>query len=305
MQVLIGKQSNKSAVATEFKIMPFTSFGLKPNVETVTSKTINKYGFETDSWVSKISTSGDIAIETKLSSLEFLVENAGFNKTVEAKKKTFKAENKFDGFLTAILDDDEGQSHDIYKGLLINSLKIETAIAAYVNVNVGFIGMDFENKPAAYVNSTATEYIGQPLICRGAQITENGTENTSSIENIDITIENSLEGKGALNSIYNKAIKRNGLRSIKINFGYNEFDKTGYNKALQNLKENSTYTVKVVFEEVGATNKGNKVTFEFHKCKISNVERTNIEAAQGMTKEVIAIYDDENKTPVTITFEEK
>ncbi|WP_068449150.1 phage tail tube protein [Caviibacter abscessus] len=312
MEVLIAKQSQKDKEAENgYKKLEFTSFGLKPNVETTTSQTINTTGFQKDSWVSKIDVNGDLTLESSYGQLEFFIENGGFKKKEEPlspsqNKSEYIADNQFDKYLTCILEDNENASCDIFKGLLINTLKLETSLASYVNLNVGFVGQDSEVKNSASGKSNAiTTFEGDPLICLGAEITENENEkNTSKIESLSIDINNSLQGKGALNSVYNKTIKRTGLRNVNINFTYNEFDKEGYTNAFKSLKENSTYKVKVEFKEVKKSNeKGHKITLEFPKCKVSNIERTNITADMGMSKSIQALYDEKIKSPVIITFE--
>lgn len=306
MQLLIAKQDNRdTAKITEMKKLQFTSYSLAPNVNATKSQTINTVGFETDSWISKIDVSGDTTVEATLGQLEMLIESSGFEKQTQgstAKKLIYKASNKFDKYLTVVLDDDENESYDQFQGLLVNSLKFETSLESYVNVTPSFIGMNHVAGNTRFSGgATATEFDGKKLICLGASITENGTTDvTRDIESLDITINNSLEGKGALNSVYNKSIKRNGIRDITVNFTYNEFLKENYVGAHTALKANSTYAIKIQFKEVETNN---KIIIELPRCKVSNVERTDITGAQGMSKEVSALYDEATGSPIVITIE--
>ena len=301
MRVLIAKQTDKNTVATDdFKILDFTDFSLKPNISTTESKTINETGFKKGGWVSKIDTSGDVTVEATIGQIETILGSAGFEAGASpADKNKYKGVNKFDKYLTVVLDDNETESHDIFKSLLVNTLSFDTQLESYVNLKIGFIGMDSEVRGTKFAPATdPTAFEGNPLVCLGATITENASEVTNTIESITIDFNNSLEGKGALNSVYNKSIKRNGEREVKLSLKYNEFDKNSYIDSFTKLKANTTYSVKVVFKEI-ETNK--QVELEFPRCKVGNVERDDVTGNQTMSKEIIAEYDEANKSPVIIT----
>ena len=118
------------------------------------------------------------------------------------------------------------------------------------------------------------------------------------IESIDITIDNKLEGKQALNTVYYKAIRQSENGDVTISMTFNDFDKPTYLKDLSDIDSNASYEIIVEFEEVG--NPGKKIVMTFPNCKPTKTERTDLGGAGGLTKEVTAYYDETEKTPVKI-----
>ncbi|WP_064615757.1 phage tail tube protein [Streptobacillus moniliformis] len=310
MPVYIGKQTKKGTSQTtnsSLKRLGAKDFNITESVQSKESEQVNEVGVTQDAWVSEITVGGDVSIETSLGQLEMLIENAGFKKETTSPPatpniSTYKLDNKFDTFLTVVQDDPVSQSYDVFQDLQINTLKVDTALQSYVNTTIGFLGLKAENKTTEFSSNGTQEFDGKLLICLGTTITEKGTDKTAEIDSLSIDITNSLQSRGALNDVYHNRIHRDGLRTFKINFKYNLFDKQSYHEAKDLLKKSGDYEVKVKFKEQGTEN---HVEFVFHKCKISDVKKNDVLTNPTTEKELIAVYDTEKKTPVTITFNKK
>lgn len=302
VRFLLGKQDNKeTAQLTTVGLLAATTSNVNPNVNKVSSKAIGTGRWEKDGFVSKIEVGGDVSIETTTGQLELLLLGAGFkSRVVQTKKMEFTPDEKYNNYLTYITDNIEGDIHEYAKGCLVSNLSINAQLEAYVTTTANLIGMDHQINNAKFAG-TPTPLKGKPLICLGALIKERNTDITSQIESIDISIDNKLEGKGALNSIYNKAIRQSDRGSVTLKLQFNEFDKTSYKNAHDMLKANTAYEVSVEFAEVEDRTK--KVVITFPNCKIGNVEATDLEGAGGISKELNAYFDERTGSPLKIVFE--
>lgn len=302
VKFLIGKQENKGTPQlTTVGLLAATSSSVNPNVSKTASKAIGTGRWEKDGFVSKVEVSGDVTIETTLGQLELFLLGAGFkSKVVQTKKMEFVPDEKYNNYLTYIVNNVEGDIHEYAKDCLVSSLSLNAQLEAYVTTTANLIGMDhiIQNSKFGVV---PVNLKGKPLVCLGALIKERNTDITAQVESIDITIDNKLEGKGALNSIYNKAIRQSDRGNVTLKMQFNEFDKTSYKNAHDMLKANTSYEVVVEFAEVEDRTK--KAILTFPNCKIGNVEATDLEGAGGISKELNAYFDDGIGSPVKILFE--
>ncbi len=302
VRFLLGKQTTKgTAQTTDVSLLAATSSSVVPNVNKVSSKAIGTGRWEKDGFVSKIEVGGDVSVELTSGQLEMFLLGAGFKgKTVATKNLEFAPDEAYNNFLTYITDNIEGDIHEYAQDCLVSSLKLNAQLEAYVTCTASLIGMDHKIQNAKFAG-TPTAFKGKPLICLGSTIKEKNTDVTAEIESIDINIDNKLEGKGALNSIYNKVIRQSDRGSVGLTLQFNEFNKTSYKNAHDMLKANTSYAVTVEFAEV--EDKTKKVVLTFPNCKISNVEATDLEGAGGISKELNAYFDETINSPVKITLE--
>nr|DAX27842.1 MAG TPA: Tail tube protein [Caudoviricetes sp.] len=302
VRFLLGKQTAKGTPqTTDVSLLAATSSSVTPNVNKVSSKAIGTGRWEKDGFVSKVEVNGDVAVELSTGQMEMFLLGAGFkSKTVATKNLEFTPDDAYNNYLTLITDNVESDIHEYAQDCLISSLKINAQLEAYITGTATLIGMNHTIQNAKFAG-TPTAFKGKPLICLGSVIKEKNTDITAEIESIDITIDNKLEGKGALNSIYNKAIRQSDRGSVSLSLQFNEFNKTSYKNAHDMLKANTSYAVEVTFAEV--EDKTKKVVLTFPNCKIGNVEATDLEGAGGISKELNAYFDDGIKSPVKIVLE--
>ena len=185
------------------------------------------------------------------------------------------------------------------KDCLLSSITISATLEAFITGNLNFIGMDYTTENTKYANTTQV-LDSESLICLGATIKEAGTDMTSKVESVEMTIDNKLEGKGAMNSVYYKAIRQSDRGNITLGITFNEFDKASYLDANDKLFKNTAYEVELIYALSSDPTK--KVIFTFPKCKVSKNERTDFAGSGGLTKELEAYYDETIKSPVSILF---
>ena len=228
-----------------------------------------------------------------------MLAGAGFEGKVVGTDYVMTSGESINKYLTIGVNDLDSDMFEYSKDCQVSSLAVNVQLEAFIKGTANIIGMDHITENTKF-SGTATAVRNESLICLGSKITEKTNDITSQIESLDLTIDNKLEGKGALNSVYYKSIKQSDRGTVTLGLTFNEFNKASYMDAQDLLLANGEFKVETEFAELQDPSK--KVIFEFPKCKISKNERTDLAGAGGMSKELEAFYDETIKSPVKITF---
>lgn len=300
LEILAGIQTARGTaeISTMFKLAS-TDFGMAPSVDKTTSEALGSGRWERDGFVSKIAVEGDLPVELTREQLEILLYGAGFDGTASGTDWVLNPVSAVKNYMTIGLNDIDSGMFEYTVDSLVSSLGISTSVASYVTGTASMIGMNMTTVNSPY-SGIVDVPAGEPLICLGTKIIQSGTDITSKVESVDMTVDNKLEGKQALNSEYYKAIRQGERGSVTLALTFNEFDKPTYLKDLDDIKSNASYEVVVEFYERGTPT--NIVRLTFPNCKPTKTERTDLSGAGGLTKEVTAYYDETTKTPVKIEF---
>ena len=302
IQVLLALQTAKgTAVTTAMNKLSATDYNLAASTDSTASEALGSGRFERDGFLSKITVEGEVPVELNMEQLELLLYGAGYStgSVVNTTDWEIAPDDIVGNWMTVGANDLDNNMFEYGVDCLINTLKISTGLQAFVTATAGFIGMDHITQQVKNTG-TITPLDSESLICLGAKIREVSTDVTNEIESVDLTFDNKLEGKGALNSVYNKAIRANGRASINLALTFNEFLKASYIDAQTKQKANAAFEVELEFALVGDPTKS--VVFTFPKCKVVKNERTDLAGAGGLSKEFNAYNDEVLGTPVVITF---
>ena len=300
IEVLAALQTAKGTAKTDTMAkLSATDYGVLPSVDKKVSEALGSGRWVRDGFVSKISVAGDVPVELTMDQLEILLAGAGFEGKVTGTDYVMTSGVSIDKYLTIGVNDLDSDMFEYSKDCQISSLALNVQLEAFIKGTANIIGMDHITENTKF-SGTATAVRDESLICLGSKITEKTNDITSQIESLDLTIDNKLEGKGALNSVYYKSIKQSDRGSVTLGLTFNEFNKASYMDAQDLLLANGEFKVETEFAELQDPTK--KVVFEFPKCKISKNERTDLAGAGGMSKELEAFYDETIKSPVKITF---
>lgn len=300
LSYLVGIQTRDGEAQTEvMTLLSATSYGVTPKANKVSSQAVGSGRWERDGFISKIDIGGDVNIESNMGQLEILLQGAGFKGTQQASNYEF-IPGVFDKPLTFVMNLADDNMAEIAQDCLVSSLKLSAQMEAFVTTTATIIGKNHSIGNKLEIVPTIPK--GESLICLGAIIKEDGTDQTAKIESIDLTIDNKLEGKAALNSIYNRVIRQSDRGSVTLVINFNSFDKESYKKGHELLKKNGSYSVELEFAE--STDPTKKVKITLPKVKLSQApEAKDMEKAGGMSKELTAYYDDSINSPIKIIFE--
>ena len=300
IEVLAALQTAKGTEKTDTMAkLSATDYSVIPSVDKKVSEAVGSGRWVRDGFVSKISVAGDVPVELTMDQLEILLAGAGFEGKVVGTDYVMTSGESINKYLTIGVNDLDSDMFEYSKDCQVSSLAVNVQLEAFIKGTANIIGMDHITENTKF-SGTATAVRNESLICLGSKITEKTNDITSQIESLDLTIDNKLEGKGALNSVYYKSIKQSDRGTVTLGLTFNEFNKTSYMDAQDLLLANGEFKVETEFAELQDPSK--KVIFEFPKCKISKNERTDLAGAGGMSKELEAFYDETIKSPVKITF---
>lgn len=300
LSYLVGIQTRDGVAQTDnMTLLNATSYGILPKANKVSSQAVGSGRWERDGFISKIDIGGDVNIEANMGQLDILLQGAGFKGTQQASNYEF-IPGAFDKLLTFVMNLEDDNMAETAQDCLVSSLKLSAQMEAFVTTTATIIGKNHNIGNKLEIVPTVPK--GESLICLGALIKEDGTDQTAKIESIDLTIDNKLEGKAALNSIYNRVIRQSDRGSVTLAINFNSFDKESYKKGHELLKKNGSYSVELEFAE--STDPTKKVKITLPKVKLSQApEAKDMEKAGGMSKELTAYYDDSISSPIKIVFE--
>ena len=284
IEVLAALQTARGTEKTDAMAkLSATDYSVIPSVDKKVSEALGSGRWVRDGFVSKVSVAGDVPVELTMDQLEILLTGAGFEGKVDGTDYVMTSGASIDKYLTIGVNDLDSDMFEYSKDCQISSLALNVQLEAFIKGTANIIGMDHITENTKFAGTT-TAVRNESLICLGSKITEKANDITSQIESLDLTIDNKLEGKGALNSVYYKSIKQSDRGSVTLGLTFNEFNKASYLDAQDLLLANGEFKVETEFAEMQDPTK--KVVFEFPKCKISKNERTDLAGAGGMSKEL-------------------
>ena len=301
VEVLVGLQAARGTAETNdmFKVSA-TDYGIASSTDKTISEALGSGRWVRDGFLSKVSVEGDVPVELNMEQMELALHAAGFTGVLDGVNDwKMTPDDTLNKYLTVGVNDLDNNMFEYAKDCLLSSITISATLEAFITGNLNFIGMDYTTENTKYANTTQVLDL-ESLICLGATIKEAGTDMTSKVESVEMTIDNKLEGKGAMNSVYYKAIRQSDRGNITLGITFNEFDKASYLDAKDKQFKNTAYEVELIYALSSDPTK--RVIFTFPKCKVSKNERTDFAGSGGLTKELEAYYDETIKSPVSILF---
>lgn len=298
IRVLMGLQERVgTAKSTDLVVAYATNFNVKADTNKIESKVLGIGRWVKDTIPGRRSVAGDFELQPSIAQVETVLEAAGFKKGSDS---TYKA-SSFEKYLTLLSDFQSDNLSIEYKDCLVNTLGITVTQEDYVSVKVGVIGMGDDVKDNKVSSGSIKTVKDTQLVCYGAVLKQAESDISATVETVDININNSLEGKGGLNSRSFTKILQNGRGSIEVNIKFNAFDKDNYTTALKMLKENKGLKLELILKEDIADTEGangRKLEITMPNVKLASVDLEDLEGAGGLSK-VMTALPDENGEPIT------
>ena len=304
IRVLMAVQDSLGTAKTTEMVNAYaTNFNVKADTNKIESKVLGAGRWVKDTISGRRSVNGDFELQPSISQIEIMLETGGFKKYTD----TYKTAG-FEKYLTLMSDFQTDNLSIQYQDCLVNTLGITVAQEDYVSAKVGIIGMaDKLNDSKFKGQIKVVPEEERQLVCYGAVLKEADTDISAKVESVEININNSLEGKGGLNTKHFTRILQSGRGSVEVVVKFNAFDKENYKKALEMLRTNESLKLELILKEDLATDdgsKGRKLEIVMPKVKIGNVELDNLDGAGGLTRNMTALPD-ESGNPILFKIIEK
>ncbi len=291
-KVLFGIQDREGQPkVTGMNKLAHTSFNVDQKQGTIESKRLDGGRFKADAYPGRKSVEGDLSTEPNINEIEAILQGSGFVKQGDTyKHKDIEATNKF---FTLIKDYGSKNFYMVYEDCVVNNLTLSVQQEAYVELKADVIGKQRKINKSKYRGS-AELYPGNRLICYGAQIVQDETDISADVEGVDITISNSVEGKGGVNSRFNTKIEKNGKGTLTASLNLNTFDLDDYISSIEKMDSNKPMKVILTLKE----DVENEVA---KKGKVLEVIMPNVKIGElspnedsGTLAKTLNIFPDEN-----------
>lgn len=289
IKVYLGKQTAEKQKATQLIDAGATDFSVDENISSLESEVFNDLSAKGDSVVGKIEVNGSIPLELSLKVFEELLGGLSYLKQGNA----YKLSKDKPSFYTVVLSDTETNEKWEYVDCVINSFGINVAIGAYVKATMGIIGKTYEIGTGTVTGADR----GESLRCLYAGIKLDGADVSEDIEGVDISVDNGIEAKGSLNSLYNTKIRRIKQVETKINIQKNEYEQGSFKSLKDKMIAGTAVNAEI---KLGIPGDTDKIVITVPKCFINSNKRGDYKGAGTHEVELQASVNNSDKTHLLI-----
>lgn len=294
IKVYIGKQDREKTKATGNKLIDAgaTDFNVDENISALESEVFNDLAAKGDSVVGKIEVSGTIPIELSEKVLEELMPGLSYKKA----SADYKLSTDKPAFYTVVLADSETNEKWEYVDCVISNFSINIVVGGYVKGSIGIVGKTYEIGSGAV---SGAKDRGESLRCLYANVNLDNSDISEEVEGVDIEIDNGIEARGSLNSLYNTKIRRSKQIESKINIQKNEYDSTKF-KTLKEKMIAGTAVNAVI--KLGTAAHADLITIMAPKLFINSNKRGDYKGAGTHDIELQASVNNSDNSHLKITF---
>lgn len=292
IKVFLGKQTAQGTAATALIDIGATDFSGGEKYNSVKSETFNTLQAEGDTFIVGVENSFELPVEWNSKTLEIIMSAIGYSKA----SADYKLSATELAFYTVVISDSENNKKTTYKDVKVNSISITCAKGALVNGNISCIGMASEESVGVVTESDATNR-GESLVALGAIVKVAGTAVTEDVDSVTIEINNNLEAKGSIDSLYTRKIRRSAPQSTTVNLSFNSYNPTRFAAIKSKAIANQTETL-----EVELVDGSSSLTIKLPRLFITTSERGDYKGAGSHTLSFTASINNSENTPAKFTF---
>ena len=277
VNVYLGKQTAEKVKATQLIDAGATDFNVEENITALESEVFTDLTAKGDSTVGKIEVNGSIPIELSKKVFEELMPGISYKKGTD----DYKMSTDKPAFYTVILTDTDNNEKWEYVDCVISKLDINIAIGGYVKSTI--------------------EVIGESLRCLFSNINLGGTDISTDIEGADISIDNGVEAKGSLNSLYNVKIRRTKQVDTKVTIQKNEYEKNSFKDFKEKMIAGTPVTATI---KLGDSSHNDLIVIEAPKLFINSNKRGDYKGSGSHNIDLQASVNNTEKSHLKITFKD-
>ncbi|PID67417.1 MAG: hypothetical protein CR959_00325 [Fusobacteriales bacterium] len=294
VKVYIGKQDSEKnkCIETELIDAGATDFSVEENITALESEVFNDVTAKGDSVVGKIEVGGNIPLEMSVKVLEELMPAISYEKATD----TYKMTTTKPAFYTVVLVDPDNNEKWTYVDCVISNLSLNIALGGYVKGGIDIIGKTYD---IAGGKVTGAKDRGASLRCYYSNINLDGSDVSEDIEGVDLVIDNGIEAKGSLNSLYNTKIRRVKQVETKLTIQKNEYDNVSF-KAMKTKMIAGTPTQAII--KLGDSTAQDLVIITAPKMFINSNKRGDYKGAGSHDMELQASVNNTENSHLMIKF---
>lgn len=294
VKLFFGKQNATGTIASTLLDLGATDFSGGEKYNSVKSETFNSLQAEGDQFLVGIETDFSTPVEWNAKTLEAILPALGYAK--EDEDELYKLTVAEPALFTVIVSDTLNSKKTVFKDCKLNTFSLNAAKGAIVNGTLAWIGTTAEFQSGIITESVATNR-GESLVAIDSIIELGGTAVTADVESVTLEINNNLEAKGSIDSLYTKKIRRSAPQGTTAKLEFNSYDQARFEaiktKAIANASENLTITL---------VDGAKTILIEVPKLYISDSSRADYKGAGSHSLSMTASINNTDNTPVKFTF---
>lgn len=294
VKLFFGKQNATGTIASTLLDLGATDFSGGEKYNSVKSETFNSLQAEGDQFLVGIETDFSTSVEWNAKTLEAILPALGYVK--EDEDELYKLTVAEPALFTVIVSDTLNSKKTVFKDCKLNTFSLNAAKGAIVNGTLAWIGTTAEFQSGIITESVATNR-GESLVAIDSIIELGGTAVTADVESVTLEINNNLEAKGSIDSLYTKKIRRSAPQGTTAKLEFNSYDQARFEaiktKAIANASENLTITL---------VDGAKTILIEVPKLYISDSSRADYKGAGSHSLSMTASINNTDNTPVKFTF---
>ena len=247
VEVLIGKQASKGAAATKFFRLKATDYNTNQATNVVQSNALTGSRFKgNNTFVSRFNVDGGIPLELTAQSLLMLLIGAGFttNGAPVGGVQAYKVTDSVDNYYTIVMNDKKNGAYEQTLDAKISQLDLSLAVDTFITGTANVIGGTSTYVTTGAFAGTIEDFSDEQLICLNATAAKAGTDITAKLSAVTFNLNNNLEAKYAINSIYCTEIVE-GNADLTATVTYNKFDKTLYSAGFTEMVANTSSEIRI------------------------------------------------------------
>lgn len=293
IKVYLGKQTAEKIKATQLIDAGATDFNIEENITALESEVFTDLTAKGDSTVGKIEVTGSIPIELSKKVFEELMSGFSYQKVTD----DYKMSTNKPAFYTIILNDTDNNEKWEYVDCVLSKIDLNIAIGGYVKATIEIVGKTYSIGVGTVTGSDR----GDSLRCLFSNITLNGTDISEDIEGVDISIDNGIEARGALNSLYNVKIRRTKQVDTKFSIQKNEYEKNSFKEFKEKMIAGTSINALI---KLGDSSHADLISIEAPKLFINSNKRGDYKGSGSHNIELQASVNNAEKSHLKITFKE-
>ena len=294
IKVYLGKQAKEKQAVEDSALIDAgaTDFSVEESIQELKSERFQDIQAQGDSTISKIEVQGSIPIEFSKEILEELMPSISYAKTELA----YKMGTEQPSFYTIVLTDTATNERWDYLDCVISNLKVNIALGGYINGSIDVIGKTYEIKSGAVKGAKPA---GDILRALHAAIELDSKDISSDVEGVEITVDNGMEAKGSLNSLYNTKFRRATPQNTAVSIQKNAYDAAQF-KAMKEKMIAGTATKATI--KLGTAKEKDTIIIEIPKMFINSNKRGDYKGAGTHNVDLTCSVNNAENSHLKITF---
>lgn len=294
IKVYFGKQDaeKQKAIDTALIDAGATDFNVDENISELKSERFQDLQAQGDSTIAKIEVQGSIPVEFSKEILEELMAGISY----KSDSTSYKMSADKPAFYTFVLIDTATSERWDYVDCIISDVKLNVALGAYVTGSIDIIGKTYAISSGSV---SGAKPAGDILRALFATVELDSHDISEDVEGLDIDINNGMEAKGSLNSLYNTKFRRSSAMTTTVSVQKNEYDASQYKDMKEKMIAGTAVSGKL---KLGKSGEADTVVIEIPKMFINSNKRGDFKGAGSHSIELNCSMNNSEASHLKITF---